>query len=166
MSDCLVIIDVQKGFLSSATEDVPSNLKTLLSRRHFDHIVATQFINTPDSPYVSRMGWTGLMENTPSTQVDPFVAQVSERIFQKKIYSCFTDEFREFLAQNSIERLYFVGIDTDCCVLKSCTDAFESDIPFEVLLNYCASNGGSRSHEAAITVMKRTIGASQMNTAL
>lgn len=59
MSDCLVIIDVQKGFLSPATEDVPSNLKTLLSRRHFDHFVATQFINTPDSPYVVSNGLDG-----------------------------------------------------------------------------------------------------------
>ena len=62
-----------------------------------------------------------------------------------------------------LRRWIFVGIDTDCCVLQSVADCFERNIPFEVLLYYCASNGGADSEEAALRVMRRTIGTACMN---
>ncbi|MFT9057807.1 MAG: isochorismatase family protein, partial [Ethanoligenens sp.] len=67
---------------------------------------------------------------------------------------------------NNINKLYFVGIDTDCCVLKSATDCFERNIPFEVLINYCATNGGKESQDAAIRVMQRTIGKKNINSSM
>lgn len=58
--------------------------------------------------------------------------------------------------------LYLVGIDTDCCVLKTATDLFERGIRPIVLEHYCASNGGEDSHKAALRVMERTIGRNQI----
>ena len=161
--DCLVIIDVQKGFLSEETRQIPKRIEALLQKRTFAHVVGTQFINEADSPFCKLMGWNGLMD-AASQQVDAYVESVCERIFVKKTYSCFTEEFEKYLKENQIEKLYFVGIDTDCCVLQSATDCFESNLPFEVLLYYCASNGGAESEEAALRVMRRTIGTACMNS--
>lgn len=163
MSDCLVIIDVQKGFMRHAnTPEIPEKIVVLSQKKKFDHIVCTQFYNEDGSPYDLLMGWEEL-KDIESQAIAAQIEALSEKVIRKPIYSCFVPEFEKFIQDNKINMLYFVGIDTDCCVLKSCTDCFERNIPFEVLINYCASNGGKRSHDAAITVMERTIGRNRIN---
>lgn len=163
MINCLVIIDVQEGFMKNPeTKKVPDNLELLLKKQYFDHIVCTKFINCPGSPYEKLMGWSGLRD-IKSQKIAPYVEKISEKIFEKQVYTCFVPEFEEYLLKNKIEKLYFLGVDTDCCVLKSASDCFERNIPFEVLINYCASNGGDKSHNAAIRVMERTIGKNCIN---
>lgn len=157
MSNCLVIVDVQRGFLSDLTNQVPKKLNELVSHRHFDHIVATQFKNAPESPYERFLGWKDL-EDAEQQTLDPFVASVTERVFPKNGYSCFTDEFVDFLKSNGIDELYIAGIDTDCCVLTSAIEAFERNIQAHVILSCCASNGGEKSHDAAILVLERCVG--------
>lgn len=60
------------------------------------------------------------------------------------------------------EKLFVAGADTDCCVLKIAADLFENNIRPVVLTNYFDSNGGSESHLAGITCMKRLIGEKQL----
>lgn len=163
MANCLVIIDVQKGFMTNEeTLEIPQKIKLLIRKKHFDHIVCTQFYNSVGSPYERFLDWHDLMDSA-SQSIATEVAEISEVIIRKPIYTCFVPEFCDFIDKNKIDKLYFLGIDTDCCVLKSCTDCFERNIPFEVLINYCASNGGKASHQAAITVMERTIGNNCIN---
>lgn len=165
MASCFVIIDVQNGFVSKKTEHVPERIAALLDGpSRFDHVVVTQFVNTnsDSSPYVRLMQWYGLMTEE-SQQIHETIQGKYERVFRKYGYSCFTPEFEAFVSENQIDKIYFAGIDTDCCVLKSATDCFERNISFEVLVNYCASNGGEPSHQAALMVLRRTIGRSQIN---
>lgn len=162
MKECLVIIDVQNGFVSEKTKHIPDKVKALVEQKSFDYVVATKFCNVEGSPYINFMGWTGLLDEK-SRQLYPGIEELCDRIFTKEIYSCFTQEFIDFLEKEKIEKLYFAGIDTDCCVLKSASDCFERNIPFEVLLNYCASNGGDESHKAAHLVMKRMLGRKAIN---
>lgn len=167
MNTCLVIIDVQNGFISDRTNHIPDKIVELVKNQNnlFSHIVATKFKNLPDSPYEHFMNWHGLT-TSHSQELDSRIQTIPERIFVKHTYSCWTDEFKEFLKKNGIKKLYFLGIDTDCCVLKSASDAFEYNFPFEVLLNYSASNGGKESHEAAIKVMQRMLGVKSLNFSL
>ncbi len=163
MSNCLVIIDVQKGFMLNAnTLEIPKKIVALLQKKSFDHIVCTQFYNEDGSPFDILMGWKDLKDSA-SQALAPEIEAISEKVFRKRLYSCFIPEFEEFIRDNAIDKLYFVGIDTDCCVLQSCTDCFERNIPFEVLINYCASSGGQYSHNAGIAVMERTIGKNMIN---
>lgn len=163
IKNCLVIIDVQNGFLSEKTNHIPSKIEQLLDNDNiFNHIVGTQFINVKGSPYIELLGWNGLMDEE-SRKVSSIVIDKCERIFMKTTYSCFNEEFEAYIKDNNISKLYFLGIDTDCCVLKSVFDCFERNIPFEVLINYCASNGGIESHKAAMTVMKRAVGRRAIN---
>lgn len=159
MNNCLVIIDVQKGFLGSNTEQVVNKIQDLIKNKGeiFSHIVATKFINEPNSGFTDLMKWFDFMDAT-TTELDPYIDQISERVFEKPGYTCFTPEFEKYLKENNIDYLYFVGVDTDCCVLKSAADCFEKNIPFQVLMNYCMSGGGEDSQKAAELVFRRMIG--------
>lgn len=161
MKTCLVIVDVQNGFVSKRTRYVPQKIHALVQRYHFDHVVATRFLNTMDSPYVKFLGWTGLMGNKEQA-LDDTVAGIVERVFTKKGYTCFTPAFFRFVQESKIDRLVLCGIDTDCCVLKSAIDAFERGLQCDVVCDCCASNGGMKSHMAALLVLRRTIGAARL----
>lgn len=167
MNTLLVIIDVQNGFLGKSTGFIPDKIKSFLGsgKIKFDHIVATQFKNVDGSPYHELMNWSGLSD-AESQKLDSYIEKVVEKVFQKTIYSSFTKEFELYIKENAIEKVYFCGIDTDCCVLKSAMDCFEKNIKFEVLANYCASNGGPDSHAAALLVMKRALGKNNINYGL
>ena len=157
LKECLVIIDVQKGFLTEDTCFVPEKIRTLINKRKFEYVIATRFINSKESPHYIFTQWDGMMDEE-SQRLDPFVAQVAEKIFDKNTNSCFTDEFLEYIENKHIEKLCFVGIDTDCCVMKSAFDSFDRKIPFEVLTKYCASTGGKVLHNEACHIMKRSLG--------
>lgn len=161
MANCLVVVDVQRGFVGPCTEHVPERVCRLIDAGSYDHVVATQFKNREGSPYIELMNWTGLMSEEEQ-ELYPGVAARVEQVFPKYVYTCFNDEFERFLAQNDVTDLHFVGIDTDCCVLKCASDAFERGYRLKVLTDCCASNGGERSHEAGILVMSRTIGIDQL----
>ncbi len=61
-----------------------------------------------------------------------------------------------------LEKVFVVGVDTDCCVMMLATALFEYNIRSIVLTKYCASNGGTESHNAGKTCMKRLIGEKQL----
>ena len=164
MSTCLVLVDIQEGFLNHYTKPILDKLKILIEEHgdEFDHIVATRFINYTGSPFTRLMNWNDLMDEQ-SIKLDTYVESISERVFDKKLYTCFNSEFKEYLEKNEIDKLFFAGIDTDCCVLKSAVDCFENNIYVEVILNVCASTGGPRSDDAAKLVLERLIGANNLN---
>lgn len=166
MSTCLVLIDVQSGFLTPYTQKVLPEIKRIISEKkeEFDHIIATRFINKADGPFVRIMKWDDMLESE-GTDLAPYIESVSEKIFTKELFSCFTAEFEEYLTQQNITKLYMVGIDTDCCVLKSAADCFEKNIDVEVLLRGCASTGGPDSDAAGKLVLERLLGEQNINTA-
>lgn len=162
MSSCLVIIDVQEGFLNEYTQQIPERLEELFQNENrFDHIVATKFVNVKDGPFPRLMGWKKMMDPV-SIKVLPVVEEHSERIFTKEGFTCFTPEFEKYLIDENIDHLAFAGINTDCCVLKSACDCFERNIPLEVLLPCCASTGGPETQRAGIQVLERLIGTRQL----
>lgn len=163
MISCLVIIDVQNGFLTNETNNVPDRIKELLSREKFDHIVATKYMNHEGSPCYKQLNWTSLMTKE-SQALDKYVESISERVFEKDTYSCFTDEFKEYLKKENITDLHFVGIDTDCCVLGSLYDAFDAGYNYKVYLDCCASCGGKKQHDSAVVVMERVFGKQHLIT--
>lgn len=157
---CLLLIDVQNGFISNKTRDVLPLLNQLAQSVKDYPVFATKFINR-GGPFYSIMHWNRLKE-TPEIDLIPFVEEYAEIVFEKSIYSSCSEEFIGLLRDRSINEVYLAGIDTDCCVLKSAMDLFEHNIRPMVLIDYCASNGGTESHEAAIKVLERNIGKPQI----
>lgn len=84
MKNCLVIIDVQNGFMSNReTIEIPTKIEKLISKYKFDHIVATQFINKKGSPYDLLMGWRGLMDDE-SRKLSPTIENLQKEFLRKR----------------------------------------------------------------------------------
>lgn len=157
MPNCLVIVDVQEGFVKSMnTRDLPARILDLVKMRSFDHIVCTRFESPVATPLMSLLGWLSHMSDEEQ-EVLQEIEHISERTFVKYQYSCFTPDFIRYIYMKHIDKLFLCGVDTDSCILKSAYDAFEFKIPFEVLTSYCASNGGKTLHESAIQIIERNL---------
>lgn len=156
MTSCLLLIDVQNGFVSDATRHVLPRMESLLRGHRFDHVVASRFVNAEGSPYRRVMGREKLSA-PPETDLVPFVEEAAERVFVKNVYTMVNGEFLDYLEENGVDIVYVCGIDTDCCVLKTSVDLFERDIDVRVLEHYSASNGGPESHGAALRVLGRLV---------
>ena len=159
--DCILVIDVQNGFLSDETRYVVPRIINLLDYFKEDIVVATKFVNISGSGYTDIMNWHRLMES-PEIDIIPEIEDKSNIILEKNVYSAYCKELESIIQNNNIEKVYLVGIDTDCCVLKTAIDLFEHNIEPIVLADYCASTGGKESHNAAITVLNRNIGKKQI----
>ena len=60
------------------------------------------------------------------------------------------------------DKVFVIGVDTDCCVLTTATGLFEHNVRPVVLSQYCNSNGGEESHKAGLLCMSRLIGKKQI----
>lgn len=158
---CLFVIDVQKGFVSSKTLHVVSKIERLMDDFKNDMIIATKFINIENSGFTDIMRW-GRLKKSPETDLIKSIENRAKIVVEKNIYSACNQEVMDILRVHNIKEVYLVGIDTDCCVLKTAIDLFERNIRPIVLTEYCASNGGMESHQAAIKVLERTVGMEQI----
>ena len=158
---CLFVIDVQNGFVSAKTAMVLPKIEQLMNDFDEGFIIATQFINTEGSGFTDIMHW-GRLKTAPEIDLIPFVKEKATYVIQKSTYSACIDEAMQLLLENNVTEAYIAGIDTYCCVLATAISLFEHNIRPVVLEQYCASNGGAVSHQAAITVLERTIGLNQI----
>lgn len=83
-------------------------------------------------------------------------------MIDKTIYSVFTDDGANVLAEGGFTDLVFCGLDTDTCVLKSAVDAFERDYTPWLLRDACASHSDPSYHRSALTLAGRFIGVNQI----
>ena len=152
----LLLIDVQRGFVSEKTEHAVQCIRDLLAYP-FGTVIATKFVNVPGSPYRELMGWTG-MGSPPATDLLDLVAERADFIIEKHLYTAVGDRLLALLEELGAGTVYIAGFDTDCCILKNAEDLFERGIPCRVLMHYTASNGGPASEAAARTVLMRSVG--------
>lgn len=153
LKGCLVLIDLQKGFIND-NKEIIKNIKSLLNKYEFEHIVATKFINEPNSPYFKLLNYKEMTETDKNTDLDPFIKKISNKIITKNLYSCFNEDFNTYLKTNNIEKLYFAGMDSEACVLKSVFDCFEKNIDFKIFTNCCKSNNGKNLENATEEIIK------------
>lgn len=166
MSNALIVVDVQNGFINHYTEHVPERVVTLIESGDYDPILFTRFINTPGGPYHRFVNWHELVDPPETDLVDrlaPFATE--ETTFTKPGYAGIPQELEEYLREHEIEQVTIVGIDTDMCVLKVAMDIFDLNIEPLVLVDCCASTSGLQSHLAGLAVLARNIGADQLRDA-
>ncbi len=70
MSDPLLIIDVQKGFINSFTHHIPQRIVHLIERGEYGPILFTRFINDTDGPYQRFLDWHSC-DREPETNIVP-----------------------------------------------------------------------------------------------
>jgi len=89
MKNVLIVIDVQKGFITNKrTEEVAKRIVQLTRTNSFDGIIANQFINTKGSPFVRILGWDGMIAS-PDIDFEDGLAFHAWRL--KTGYSCIGD---------------------------------------------------------------------------
>ena len=64
---------------------------------------------------------------------------------------------KAFVRDHKIDKIYFVGVNTGCCVLSSALDCYNDLVDCAVIKDLCSSTSGVEKHEAALTVLKSCI---------
>lgn len=166
MSNALIVVDVQEGFINCFTEHIPERVARLIDQHNFDPILFTRFINSPDGPYPRFMGWSDCATE-PEINIAPELLRYTsdDCTFHKDGYAGIPDRLACYLTDREITRATIVGIDTDMCVLKVAMDIFDLNIEPIVLVDCCASTSGLQSHLAGLAVLARNIGADQLRDA-
>jgi nicotinamidase-related amidase len=161
MNDCLLIVDVQKGFISKETNHILPMLVDLCKSDLFKHIFLTKFKNELQGPYKRILNWNKLLTSSERKIYFP-LPKYAEKIFEKTVYTSVNECLIRVLKENKIGTVFIAGIDTDCCVLTTAVDLFQNNFLPVILSKYCASNGGPLSHTSALIVLKRLIGENQI----
>lgn len=157
MAKCLVIIDMQKGFINKHTEHLPEKILNYIELKDFDYIIGTKYINNENTACYQFENWHKCMEGTEETEIIDVLKNKIDITFDKSTYSCWNDEFKQFIKDNNINELYFVGVNTACCVLASVFDAYNDLVSCYVVHDLCASTSGTYSHHCGIHVLKECI---------
>lgn len=155
----LLIVDVQNGFINEKTKHIPALVEKL--QYDYDIVIATRFINMPDSPFRRLIKWEHLSPKTEEIEL-AFKPKEGTIIIDKYIYSCIDGQFMLLLKENGIDTIDICGIDTDICVTKCAVDLFEQNITPYVLKDYCATHAGADIQEAALVILARYIGKTQI----
>lgn len=168
MKDILIVVDMQKGFLQSdRTKELLSKVETLLNKNIFDVVIATRFLNADNSIFEKSFGWSGL-KSEEEQKIPLELIKHIDYFEDKYIYNCVNSNFVQRLCQlndgNYPEKIFIVGVDTECCVLTIATSLFESNIRPIVLSEYVDSNGGKESHIAGLIALRRLIGETQISS--
>jgi len=159
MTSCLLIVDVQKGFMNEHTQHVPARVEQL--QAGYDVVYATRFYNANPSFYRTLIGWHRLSRDSDDFML-AFRLKDSARVIDKSIYTCVDKLFISELSGQGIETVDICGVDTDICVTKCAVDLFECNIEPRVLADHCASHAGTSAHEHALRTLERFIGKKQV----
>lgn len=159
MPKALLIVDVQNGFVNEKTKHIPALVEKL--QYNYDLVIATRFINLPDSPFRRLIKWNRLSPGTNEIDL-AFKPKEGIVVVDKYIYSCIDETFLNLLKEKGIEAVDICGIDTDICVTKCAVDLFERNMTPYVLRDYCATHADADIQEAALVILARYIGKSQI----
>lgn len=157
--DCLLIVDVQKGFVTPDTAHVPAAAASL--QRNYRTAFATRFLNPQGSMHRRLIHWSRFAPGTAETEL-AFSPGPRTTVIDKTMYTCVTREFVDTLRKMRATRVDICGIATDGCVLKCAVDLFEAGIVPVVLAGACGSHGGPSCHEAGLMLLRRFIGRDQV----
>lgn len=159
MKNALVIIDMQIGFINNNTKHLPDKISDFIdnNRDKFDIILATQYINHENTPCYIFDGWKDCMEGTDEIKIVSAISSKVDCVIQKDVYSCWCKDLIDKLNNLNIDKVYFVGVNTGCCVLHSAFDAYNSLQDCAVIEDLCGSTSGYDSHKVALQVLRECI---------
>jgi nicotinamidase-related amidase len=159
MATPLLIIDVQKGFITESTDHIPGIVEALAAQ--YKTVFATRFINPRGSAYRRLIHWERFAPGSEDTQL-AFIPPTGTALIEKFSYSCVDAGFRARLEMMDATEVHLCGIATDNCVLKCAVDLFEAGYRPVVLAAACASHAGTDYHDWGLKILRRMIGTEQV----
>lgn len=166
MKKILIVIDIQKGFMvNDSTIEAQKSIETLISEKIFDIVIATQYYNYANSPIIKFMGWNKFLSVDDQKLMNG--VRNADYIFRKNRYSAFSQDLLALICRlnNNVlpEEVFLAGVDTECCVLATAIDFFESNIRPIVLCNYCGSSYGSEAKKAGLKSLESLVGKNNLS---
>jgi nicotinamidase-related amidase len=154
----LLLVDVQKGFVTEETREVPERIVRFLDahQQRFEVVVASRYVNAPDSACRRLLAYGGVSA-PPETDLCDGIERDGVRVLEKTTYALGAP-LGSLLAEHAVKRLFMAGMDTHACVLHEALDAFDRCIRPVVLHELCASGDGVDAHRAALLVLRQSIG--------
>lgn len=150
----LLVVDVQKGFVTPASAHVVAPIEALQAR--FERVVLTAFENPDPSPFRDILAYDKLSPDDPDTEL-ALRPRDDALILTRCAYGggrSLIDSLRGMDA----ETVYLCGIATEACVLKTALDLFEAGITPLLLADLCASDKDRRYHDMALEILSKAIG--------
>ena len=95
----------------------------------------------------------------------PVFRKMADKVFDKDKYSCWNEEMRQYLRDNNVDKVYFAGVNTGCCVLHSAFDFYDDLVDCTVIEDLCGSTSGVKEHEEGIAVLRSCITKERVVTA-
>ena len=148
----LLIVDVQRGFISADTAHIPGIVQAL--QHDYEHVYVTRFINPDPSPFRSLLDWHRFGAGTADTAL-AFEPRGDATVIDKSGYSAATPALLDGFARLRIEDVDLCGIETDACVLLTAVALVEAGIRGTVLPDACASLGGPEFHAYGLALAGR-----------
>lgn len=162
MKSIILMIDNQVGFnTTDKTKEIGKKISDLSQKNIFDYQIATMYKNDENlktNLFTRLQDWHFLKTEKEYKYVDNLKYDYS---ITKFIYSALNLEMMTQLKianNNKIPQCVFlVGMDTECCVLKTGIDLFEHGIIPILLKQYTASNSGDEATERGFKQYERLI---------
>lgn len=158
-----LMIDMQNGFVNEYTQGLEKKMLDFLEPVRDKVLTAgTRYVNHEHTACYVFEGWKSCMEGTEEAEIIPSLRPVMTQVFDKDKYSCWNDEMKKFIQDQEIEKIYFAGVNTGCCVLHSVLDCYNDLVDCAVIEDLCGSTSGVREHEAALVVLRSCITGSRV----
>ncbi len=163
MSEPLLVVDTQRGFMNEFTRHVAPRIQHLVARGDYSPVLFTRFINVDGSPYRTFLDWKGSARPPETEIVDELVAFATpHNMYEKRGLTGLPKALSERARSERWPHISIVGVDTDMCVLKIAMDVFDLGIEPIVLVDCCASTAGLQAHLAGLAILSRNIGPHQL----
>ena len=162
MSKIAILVDIQKGFINEQSKHVLDNTIEYLSSNKFDTVIATRYINYDNSYYEVIVDWSDLKEESGYGLCEELLPYI-DVVVDKTLATCVNMNFLQRLVQlnggSYPSEVHIFGVDTACCVLKTCADLAEANIRPLVVEHCCGSPVGEEYHKAGLMCLEMLIGA-------
>ncbi len=155
----VVIVDMQTGFCNQWTDHLAERMTSFLEEIEDTGtpVVGTRYINHERTACYQFEGWKECMAGSPETEIQPVLRPYLQRIFDKDRFSCWDSKMKRFLREQDVDKVYFAGVNTGCCVLNSVFDCYNDLMDCAVIADLCGSTSGPREHDAALVVLRSCI---------
>lgn len=156
MKKALLILDLEKAFMNTYTNDLPTKIEDYVASTYYDNIVVGKFVNHLDSIFVKRLGNNKCLDKE-ETVLSIHLSKPYE-VMERTAYTMYTEELDRYLKDNKIKYVYLCGLDTDRSIYKTALDLIERGYYVYVIKNLCRSSAGTNYHDMGISLLERQIG--------
>lgn len=158
-NSALLIIDVQNGYINQHTKHIPAFVEK--EQEKYELVWATKLEYSAKSPFINIRKLNGFRDIENPTEL-AFNIRLDAKIFIKHGYSAVSKEFLQELSGHGITTIDLVGVDTDQCVLATSLGLFDMSITPKIIVDGCASTGGTEAHNAGLYILRRALGYQNM----